>query len=84
MTRWRINTLLGRLKDTDPKLAEYRSIYNATGVATSTISGIVNGTRRVDLDVVDRLLGYFNEHLGPLTTQDLIEFVPDGGKKGGA
>jgi len=78
MMRWKFNTLRGQLKDLDSKAAEYRSIYAATGVATSTLTLIAGGSSRVDLDVADRLLNFFSHKLGRrLVTQDLIEFTPD-------
>ena len=77
MIRWKFNTLLGQVRDIDPQAAEYRSIYKETGIATSTITAIAKGTKRVDLDVADRLLTFFVAKTGKrLTTQDLLEFTP--------
>lgn len=73
--RWKFNTLLGRLKDKDAKAAQYREIGAKTGVAISTLSQISKGTKRVDLDVAERILFFFEEALEEeLTTQDLIEY----------
>lgn len=76
MIRWKFNTLLGQVRDIDPQAAEYRAIYAETGIATSTITAIAKGTKRVDLDVADRLLTFFSTKIGKrLTTQDLLEFT---------
>jgi transcriptional regulator with XRE-family HTH domain len=78
MMRWKLNTLIGQLRDVDPKAAEYREIHKETGIATSTIALIAKGSKRVDIDVADRLLNFFSAKLGKqLTTQDLLEFMPD-------
>jgi len=79
MMRWRINTLMGQLRDIDPKAAEYREISRSTGVSVSTIFLLGRGTsKRTDLDVIDNLLKFFSEKLErQLTTQDLLEFTPD-------
>lgn len=79
MMRWRLNTLIGQLRDVNPKAAEYREIHKATGIAVSTVALLAKGSSvRTDLEVVNSLLNYFSEKLGKdLTTQDLLEFAPD-------
>lgn len=78
MMRWKLNSLLGQLRDIDPKAAEYREIHKETGVAVSTIFLIAKGSKRVDVDVANRLLNFFSVKLGKkLTTQDLLEFTQD-------
>ena len=78
MMQWKLNSLLGQLRDIDPKAAEYREIHKKTGIAVSTIFLIAKGSKRVDVDVADRLLNFFSMKLGKkLTTQDLLEFTQD-------
>lgn len=81
MMRWKFNSLMGKLKDVSPDMANYQAIASSTGIAPSTLSGISSGTKRVDLSVADRLLTFFSEQLDEeLTTQDLLEFKPGRGK----
>jgi len=79
MMRWRINTLIGQLRDIDPKAAEYREIHAQTGISVSTIFLLGRGTsKRADLEVINSLLTFFSEKLNKqLTTQDLLEFTID-------
>jgi hypothetical protein len=52
-------------------------LAKATGLAPSTIHYMThNQPARVELRSVGLLLAFFSSALGPLTSQDLIEFVP--------
>ena len=44
MMRWRLNTLIGQLRDVNPKAAEYREIHKATGIAVSTVALLAKGS----------------------------------------
>ncbi|MCB0073298.1 MAG: hypothetical protein KDE20_17640 [Caldilineaceae bacterium] len=73
---WKLNSLVGRCRDRGIEGLGYREIYEATGVATSTLTSIMNNkTKRIDQDTVDRLLTFFSQKLGEdLTINDLLEW----------
>ena len=75
--RWRLNELIiaYRKATGEPLLGLH--LANATGLAPSTIHYMINNQpARVELRSIGLLLDFFSTALGPLTSQDLIEFVP--------
>lgn len=76
---WKLNSLVGRCRDRGIEGLEYREIYKATGVATSTLTRIMNNsTKRIDQDTVSSLLTFFSDKLGEeLTVNDLLEWKRD-------
>lgn len=76
---WKLNSLVGRCRDKGIDGLGYREIYQATGVATSTLTSIMNNkTTRIDKDTVDKLLTFFSQKLGEdLTISDLLEWKRD-------
>jgi len=76
MVHWHLNDLIVRYRKATGEPLLQRHLADATGLAPSTIHYLVNKPPlRVDLRSVDALLAFFSEVLGPLTTQDLVEFV---------
>lgn len=79
MIMWKFKSLVGRCEDMGISGVTYEEIYKATGVSTSTLTGIArNRVVRADLNTIDRLLSFFSDKLGEeLTINDLLEWKRD-------
>lgn len=79
MIMWKFKSLIGRCEDKGIDGLTYEEIYKATGVSTSTLTGIArNRAIRADLSTISRLLEYFSDRLGEeLTISDLLEWKRD-------
>ncbi len=74
--RWHLNELMVAYRKAtgEPLLAVH--LAKAAGLAPSTIHYMTHQFPvRIELRSVGLLLAFFSQALGPLTTQDLIEFV---------
>ena len=78
MMTWKLNGLIGQCKDTVGGCT-YREISRATGLSTSILTTIAkNEVSRADINTINALLNFFSAKLNKqMTTQDLLEFVPD-------
>lgn len=78
MMRWRLKELMQRYAEVTGEPLLPRHLALATGLATSTVHQLVEGNpKRVSFETGDVLLNFFSEKLGPLTTDDLLEFVSE-------
>jgi DNA-binding Xre family transcriptional regulator len=77
--RWKFNELQVKYRRHTGQNITYREITAATGLSSSTISGIAtNQVERVDFGTLQSLLSFFSARLGEeLTTNDLLEWRPD-------
>ena len=75
MIRWRMDDLMAQYEEkTGQKLRTMELVYEA-GLSTSTAYLVTReAPARIGLKSVDSLLTFFSQHLGELTTSDLIEF----------
>ncbi len=77
--RWKLKTLQDEAQAVTGERITYEDITGATGLAASTLSMLANNrVARADLATMDKLLSFFSSKLGrPLTTADLLEWVPE-------
>lgn len=78
MMEWRFAEMQARYRKHTGQNVTYEEITAATGLSSSTISGIAkNKVKRIDFTTLERLLTFFSQRLGePLTTSDLLEYRP--------
>lgn len=75
MIHWRMKELMTRYEEkTGEKLMPMELCYKA-GLSTSTAYLVTRDEpKRIGLQSINSLLTFFSQHLGELTTSDLIEF----------
>lgn len=78
MMIWRLKDLMARYGEKTGKPLLPRHLALGTGLANSTTYQLVEGNpKRVSFDTAEALLTFLSKELGPLDTNDLLEFVPD-------
>lgn len=76
MIRWRLDELMEQYREATGEPLKPTHLAQKTGLAPSTIHKHVHRPPlRVDFQTLEVLLKFFSNTLGPLTTQDLVEFV---------
>lgn len=75
MVYWRWPTLLEQARQQSGERLHYAQIAQATGLSISTVYLLTeHPPKRVDIHTLDRLLIFLRQYLGPITTNDLLEF----------
>ncbi len=78
MVRWRLKELMEQYRETTGEPLLMVHLAHRAGLAPSTIHNLIhNVPDRIGFNTVESLLTFFTPALGPLTTQDLVEFVFD-------
>lgn len=79
MMEWRLANLQGEYKQKTGKNLSYRMIAEGTGLSKTTVMGVANGNvQRPDLGTLNALITFMSNALGrPLTTDDLLRYIPD-------
>lgn len=78
MVRWRTQELMKAYEEKTGEALTMTKLAIATGLSGSAIHKHMHySPMRMDTRTVDALLTFFSRALGPLTTNDLLEFVPE-------
>lgn len=79
MVKINFTKLMGQYQVETGEILTFSSIADETGIARSTLSRIGHrDNKRVDFEVMDRLLAYFSRKLNrTLTTNDILQWRPD-------
>lgn len=79
MMRWKLKSLIAECAEVMGERLTYRQIEADLGISKTTLTHIAqNKTTRTDFGTLNSLLNYLSAKLErPLTTSDLLEFVPD-------
>ncbi len=76
MIQWHLEELMAQYREKTGEPLKPAHLAEKTGLAASTIHKHVHHPPlRIDFQTLDVLLHFFSNTLGPLTTQDLVEFV---------
>lgn len=75
--QWRLNELFDAIREARGKDLSLVQIAEESGISSSTIYSLTDHTpRRVDLNVLSRLMVYLHQQLGDLDTNDILRFEP--------
>lgn len=75
MMHWHLPKLLEEARSKSGEHLNLPQISEATGLSVSTIYMLIERSpKRIDANTMNRLLTYLSRYLGPLTTNDLLEF----------
>jgi hypothetical protein len=76
MIRWRLQNLMQAYQEKTGERLTMTTLAQETGVSPSAVHKHMHySPMRVDMRTLDSFLRFFSRSLGPLTTQDLVEFV---------
>lgn len=75
MVHWRWPMLLEQARQKSGERLHFSHIAQATGLSVSTVYLLTeHPPKRVDIHTVNQLLIFLRQYLGPITTNDLLEF----------
>ena len=75
MVHWRWPTLLEQAREKSGERLHFAQIAEATGLSISTVYLLTeHQPKRVDINTLNQLLLFLRKYLGPITTDDLLEF----------
>lgn len=75
MMHWHLPELLEEARHRSGESLNLPHIAGATGLSVSTVYMLIERTpKRVDTNTLNQLLTYLSRYLGPLTTNDILEF----------
>jgi hypothetical protein len=75
MMHWRLPELLEEVRRKSGERLNLPQISEATGLSVSTVYMLIeHRPKRIDVNMVHQLLVYPSRYLGPLNTNDLLEF----------
>ena len=78
MVRWRTQDLIKAYEEKTGEILTMSKLALATGLSGSAIhKHMPYPPMRMDTRSVDAILTFFSRTLGPLNTNDLLEFVPE-------